>query len=124
MKNEYPFTFDNSACASCNGQCCRGAQGYVWLTQDNIEAIATAKNITVNELAQSAIRRVGTRYSLQECYQDDEYLCCFLDAESGQCQIYNERPEQCRSYPFWPAYAEDSENLIKLVEYCPGVILS
>ncbi len=119
----YPFTFDNSACASCKGHCCRGDQGYIWVTLDNIEAIAKARNVTVNELAENYIRRVGTRYSLQERYENKEYLCCFLDAESGQCQIYNERPEQCRSYPYWPAYAEDTEQVVKLFEECPGVSL-
>lgn len=29
--------------------------------------------------------------------------CIFLDTDTNQCQIYEARPAQCRTYPFWPS---------------------
>merc|ERR1712157_680092 len=28
--------------------------------------------------------------------------CIFLNEETNECDIYNVRPLQCRTYPFWP----------------------
>ena len=47
--------------------------------------------------------------------------CVFLDATTNQCSIYEVRPTQCRSYPYW------SNNLIGEAEWsaeskkCPGI---
>ena len=38
----------------------------------------------------------------------NEGSCVFLD-ESGKCGIYDARPVQCHTYPFWPSLLENSE---------------
>ena len=35
--------------------------------------------------------------------------CVFLNSSSGKCGIYDARPVQCRTYPFWPSLLEDEE---------------
>jgi Fe-S-cluster containining protein len=48
-----------------------------------------------------------------------ETACRFL--EGKRCQVYEARPAQCRTWPFWPenmnAKAWDRE----VVRFCPGV---
>jgi len=38
-----------------------------------------------------------------------DYGCVFLDP-FGQCSIYDVRPVQCRTYPFWPSLLESKED--------------
>jgi len=40
--------------------------------------------------------------------EDDSFACVFL--ENNQCSIYNARPVQCRTYPFWPSILVDEES--------------
>ena len=35
--------------------------------------------------------------------------CVFLDSSSSKCGIYDARPVQCRTHPFWPSLLEDEE---------------
>ena len=36
--------------------------------------------------------------------------CIFLDKHTNQCQIYEARPTQCRTYPFWPSIVESVQD--------------
>jgi Fe-S-cluster containining protein len=40
--------------------------------------------------------------------------------EKRLCKIYNSRPKQCRTFPFWEDFKNNTKELIK---ECPGVIL-
>jgi Fe-S-cluster containining protein len=40
------------------------------------------------------------------CLKRNEGACTFLDS-SGKCGIYDVRPVQCSTYPFWPSLLED-----------------
>ena len=35
--------------------------------------------------------------------EGEEGACVFLEKETNHCQIYEARPTQCRTYPFWPS---------------------
>lgn len=118
--NEYSFRFDNSVCEQCRGHCCRGQQGYVWVTIEQITSMAQSLGVDINQFSMQYIRRVGQRYSLLEQYVNDEYCCCFLDTDTGQCNIYQQRPAQCRNYPYWPKY-KNEEQILQLIDQCPGV---
>ena len=34
--------------------------------------------------------------------------CIFLSQDGRQCTIYEVRPQQCRTYPYWPRYIQPS----------------
>ena len=118
--DQYPFSFDNNACKSCAGNCCRGASGYIWLTQEEAQRIAINRNLPMDEFAQQYLRRVSGRLSLQERMVNGEYLCCFFDAVAQRCGIYSDRPTQCRTFPFWDTYKKNAQPLI---DDCPGVAI-
>jgi hypothetical protein len=48
-----------------------------------------------------------------------EFACVALDQKTNQCTIYEHRPEQCRTFPFWPENQEAPEKL----RFCGGIIL-
>ena len=100
-----------SAC--CSGQ--RG-EGYVWLSADEMEAIAKFKGIEFDTFTRKYIRQIEYAFSLIEKPNKD---CVFL--ENGGCSIYEVRPTQCRTYPYWPSIIRAPETWAKEAEQCPGI---
>ena len=44
------------------------------------------------------VRKIGIRKSLKEFPNGD---CVFFDGEQRKCTVYEARPRQCRTWPFW-----------------------
>jgi uncharacterized protein len=92
----------------------------VFLTDDDIENIAKATEVSPSEAIATYCRRVqlgiAERVSLRE---QPNFDCIFWD-ESG-CKIYEYRPIQCRSYPFWAAIVASKESWEREMKNCPGV---
>ena len=40
---------------------------------------------------------------------------------SGGCTVYQSRPLQCRTFPFWPEHVASPEAWERLAGSCPGV---
>jgi Fe-S-cluster containining protein len=119
-QNNYPYHFNSSACKTCNGKCCRGAQGYIWISSDELKKMADNKEMDVAQFGRQYIRLVQGRISLQERVINGEHFCCFFDRFDCRCMIYESRPKQCREFPFWQKLKNDPQ---KLVAACPGVAL-
>jgi Fe-S-cluster containining protein len=113
----FPFTFDPDACETCRGQCCRWG-GYVWVTEDDITAMAEIMNQSLEAFADQYLKAAYGRLSFQERLWEGEYHCAMFDRFTHRCLVYPARPEQCRTFPFWEQYRT---NFIKLLELCPGV---
>ena len=118
-KESYPYTFNSSACATCQGRCCTGESGYIYVTKDEIKAIAEVLNIDINELRVKYLFKKGYKYSIKELNFNDSYECVFYDRESNGCQVYNARPSQCKTFPFWDYY---KTRVDELKQECPGII--
>jgi Fe-S-cluster containining protein len=108
-------------CLQC-GRCCAGPeQGYIWLSRHEIRIIADYLKISVKELKRKFLRRIGLRFTiLEEPHTRD---CVFLQqTQQGRgCAIYEVRPAQCRSWPFWPGNLASSETWDYTGTKCPGV---
>ena len=75
-------------CTQC-GDCCTGAPGYVWVNQEEIEAIAAAiGEQDLEKFREQYVRSVGVRKSLKERENGD---CVFFDSKLRKCQVYHER---------------------------------
>ena len=81
------------SCVGC-GNCCAGpGEGYVWVTKEDIAAMAPELGMEEEAFRQMYVRRVGVKYSLRE--MDGSKDCVFLtEAVDGKrgCQVYNARP--------------------------------
>jgi Fe-S-cluster containining protein len=106
-------------CTQC-GNCCSGPPGYVWVTKEEIRAIAKLLGRTNGTLDQSLLRRVGLRYSLTEKPGGD---CIFLRRQDGGscCSIYAARPRQCRTWPFWSSNLSSPRAWRAAALTCPGM---
>lgn len=103
-------------CTQC-GNCCTGAPGFVWVTNDEIQALADELSISFEEFEKVYVRQVGIRRSLREFPNGD---CVFFDTEQRNCQVYNARPKQCRTWPFWDSNLKSPEAWQQTCEVCPG----
>jgi Fe-S-cluster containining protein len=103
-------------CTAC-GHCCRWGEGYVWVSEREIHAMADSLGLDVLRFARDYVRRVGTHYSLKE---RPDYRCVLLD-DRDRCRVYPVRPTQCRTYPFWREHLKSAKAWQALAEECPGL---
>jgi len=118
-KEGYPYAFNSDACATCQGRCCTGESGYIYVTKTEIFSIAELLNMDVNEFGVKYLFKNGYKYSIKENKIDDSYECVFYDRESNGCKIYMARPNQCKTFPFWDYF---KTHVDELKEECPGII--
>jgi Fe-S-cluster containining protein len=103
-------------CTGC-GDCCTGAPGYVWVNQAEIDALAARLDMSPEEFERKYVRDVGVRRTLKE---RRNYDCVFLDAETRKCTVYEDRPRQCRTWPFWNSNLKSPAAWQRTCEVCPG----
>jgi len=103
-------------CTGCGG-CCTGAPGYVWINKAEIAAMAASLDLEVEAFQRKYVRLVGIRKSLIEFAGGD---CVFFNNVSRQCQIYEVRPRQCRTWPFWTSNLKSPEAWDDMCDGCPG----
>jgi Fe-S-cluster containining protein len=103
-------------CTQC-GDCCTGAPGYVWVNRDEIEELARHLNMRVADFEQAYVRQVGIRKSLIEYANGD---CVFFDPNARKCTVYDARPRQCRTWPFWDSNTRTPEAWKATCQVCPG----
>jgi Fe-S-cluster containining protein len=103
-------------CTGC-GDCCTGAPGYVWVNQTEIDALAKRLGMSAAEFERQYVRDVGVRRTLKERRNFD---CVFLDAETRKCTVYEDRPRQCRTWPFWNSNLKSPEAWNHTCDVCPG----
>ncbi|WP_146451258.1 YkgJ family cysteine cluster protein [Bythopirellula polymerisocia] len=103
-------------CTGC-GDCCTGAPGYVWVNQQEIDAMAKRLAMKVETFQAKYVRKIGIRRSLVEFSNGD---CVFFDNESRKCNVYEQRPRQCRTWPFWNSNLKSPETWAETCESCPG----
>jgi Fe-S-cluster containining protein len=114
------------ACTQC-GNCCTGPPGAVWFSEEEGRAMAERLGLDDAEFRNRYARRIRGRWSLIERETEQGYDCIFLDRESvpgkAVCAIYEARPTQCRTWPFWPENLDTphSWRSIKLSTPCPGM---
>ncbi|MFO0903779.1 MAG: YkgJ family cysteine cluster protein [Pirellulales bacterium] len=103
-------------CTQC-GDCCTGAPGYVWVNQAEIEALAKLVGEELEAFEDKYVRRIGVRRSLVEFPNGD---CVFFDSQARKCTVYDARPRQCRTWPFWDSNLRKKEDWDWVCTVCPG----
>jgi Fe-S-cluster containining protein len=103
-------------CSQC-GDCCTGAPGHVWVTNDEIAALAKLIGEAVEAFEDKYVRRVGARKSLKEFSNGD---CVFFNTTTRGCNVYDARPRQCRTWPFWDSNLKTPADWAHTCSVCPG----
>jgi uncharacterized protein len=103
-------------CTQC-GDCCTGAPGFVWVSDDDVRRIAEFREISLGEMQIDHVRYVAGRTSLREFANGD---CTFFDSATRKCTIYPVRPAQCQTWPFWKSNLESESEWKRVQSVCPG----
>ncbi|MBE2983744.1 YkgJ family cysteine cluster protein [Campylobacter sp. RM9344] len=119
MKQDgFEWEFDPSFCEECGGKCCTGESGYIWIDEGESRLLAEHLGLNEDEFKEKFLIKVGKKFSIKEKSHEDGYACVFFDEINKNCSIYEFRPSQCRSFPFWDYFRK---NLRELERECIGV---
>jgi len=100
-------------------RCCGGAPGDVFVTAEEIGAIAAFMKLSVEEFERNFVRHYSSgKMSLTERPNGD---CSMLAADGKGCGVYAARPKQCRAYPFWPEVMANPLAWRREANRCPGI---
>jgi Fe-S-cluster containining protein len=89
----------------------------VWVEEEEIAVLAQALEMGVAEFEDTFVRSVGKRKSLIEMPNGD---CVFFDAQTRRCRVYQARPLQCRTWPFWQSNVQSLRTWQQACRMCPG----
>ena len=99
------------------GRCClsRGRYGYVYLSFNDRRRLAAHCRISLSEFTAKYTRKSDDLYELLYAGKG----CPFL--KNSRCEVYDSRPWQCRTWPFWPENMNSTVWEQEVVPYCPGI---
>jgi Fe-S-cluster containining protein len=106
------------SCKRCS-LCCTRDSGYVFLTGHDVELLVSELQMKREEFLQVYCRwvRLDSGAKLLSLREKSNNDCYFW---KDGCTMYNARPLQCRSYPFWKNFLADKDVWDAAVAECPG----
>ncbi|MDR0555003.1 MAG: YkgJ family cysteine cluster protein [Treponema sp.] len=107
------------SCTRCS-VCCRYEPGFVFLSLQDLQALAAALKMSHNGFMETYCRWIPLgegvqRLSLKENARFD---CVFW---KDGCSVYEARPLQCRTFPFWSSNLLSEDAWKTAGRSCPGV---
>lgn len=103
-------------CTGC-GKCCTGSPGYVFLGESDLHRLSSHLSLSLESFISRYVRRVDNRLSLIDRPGSDH--CIFL--KDKQCSVYEARPIQCRTFPWWVDQIRDEASWKAAGEHCEGI---
>ena len=104
-------------CLRC-GSCCTGFSGTVRVSDEEIAVLAYRLGIPEGEFRKQHTRIMrGGIVSLIEKKNKD---CIFFERGHG-CTVYEDRPRQCRTWPFWRYNVYSPGHWKREAKRCPGM---
>lgn len=118
MTKRFQCQHDKDGCT----RCCRG-DGYVYPSFEDIVRIADHFKLSIEEFMEKYCFLFGFSMwyilAFKGIEGTDEEGCCFLK-EDG-CSIYDIRPVQCETYPFWEELVANDVFWEAEAKRCPGM---
>lgn len=109
----------NFNCQKCL-YCCSAEPGYVFLSLEDISRLSSFFKLDKDEFLNIYTRKIDYgRYYLFSLKERSNYDCIFLTKEG--CSVYEAKPTQCSTYPFWKNIVESKENWDSEALSCPGI---
>lgn len=101
-----------------SGRCCvsRGEYGYVYLTLEERRKMAKFLKLSTSAFTRKYCQKTDGIYHLKD---GDGPECIFLTGK--RCSVYEVRPMQCRTWPFWPEVMNAKAWAKEVQAFCPGV---
>lgn len=102
-----------------SGKCCtsHGEFGFVFLSLKDRRRFAKHLGISTLKFTKEYCDQRSGAYHLKEDPKNTD--CMFL--KNKGCSVYEARPMQCRTWPFWPEVMGAKTWKKEVVSFCPGV---
>jgi len=99
------------------GKCCtsRGEYGYIYLRLEDRRRLARRLKMKTAEFTRRYCAKTDGWYHLKHPEKDCQFL------EGKRCGVYEARPTQCRTWPFWPENMNAKTWNREVASFCPGV---
>ena len=121
MTKTKPLMYENGIQFECqgSGKCCtsHGEFGFVFLTKEDRVRLAEFLSLDESEFKKQYCDETSGIWHLKERPKNPD--CLFL--KDKKCSIYQARPNQCRTWPFWPEVMKDKSWKKEVASFCPGV---
>jgi Fe-S-cluster containining protein len=97
----------------------------VKFTEAEARAIAARLGVSLSEFRAAYTHDTPAGRSLAERKTEHGYDCVFLDRETvpgkAICSIYEDRPMQCRTWPWWPQNLGSRHAWKQAARSCEGI---
>ncbi len=102
-----------------SGKCCtsHGEFGFVFLSLEDRKRFAEYFGLTNGEFKKQYCDKTNGIWHLKEDPKNPD--CMFL--KNKKCSVYEARPNQCRTWPFWPDLMNAKAWKTEVIDFCPGV---
>lgn len=93
----------------------RGTYGYVYLSLADRRRMAATLGLELGVFTRRYCQKTLGLFHLKNPKKDCQFL------EESRCTVYEGRPTQCRTWPFWPENLNARTWNKEVSSYCPGV---
>jgi Fe-S-cluster containining protein len=102
-----------------SGNCCvsRGSYGYVYLSKKDIKKLSDYTNLRIKDFIKLYCDNTNGFTHFKEKNKNGD--CQFLVKK--RCSIYEARPTQCRTWPFWKENMATKVWNKEISKFCPGI---
>ena len=94
-------------------------------TEKEARRLAARLGIGLDEFVRDYTKETPRGRSLRETTSPHGLDCVFRDRESvpgkAVCGVYEDRPAQCRTWPFWPSLLASEAHWRQGSRVCPGM---
>ena len=103
-----------------SGNCCvsRGSYGFVYLSDIDLNRFSKYFKISIKKFKEKYCQITDGFIHLSEKYELNGN-CIFL--KDRKCSVYNSRPTQCRTWPFWNENMNAKVWNEDIAINCPGI---
>lgn len=120
MSTKPPF-YENGLKFECqgSGNCCtsHGEFGFVFLTLEDRRRFAKHLGLSTAAFTKTYCELKDGVWHLKEDPKNPD--CMFL--KNKRCSVYEARPTQCRTWPFWPEVMNPKAWQSEVASFCPGI---
>jgi uncharacterized protein len=114
------------SCARCS-YCCRGDPGFIFLSKCDLRRLLHRLRLDFKTFFREYCTLVdagtGMALSLRDVMAQGGarpvYDCVFWGREG--CEVYDDRPIQCSTYPFWVSIVDSKASWREEARSCPGI---
>ena len=109
------------ACTQC-GHCCGGGEpGNIFISDDEAKAMADRLGLDLDAFLRRYTRNLWRNGQERRSLTEQANYDCIFFARGVGCTIYEQRPLQCRTWPFWRSNLGQRSDWDEAAEDCPGM---